>query len=141
MAVKSKHGAGGEYTPDWRPKVRSLSARRAPIPLELRIMLYYREQEQESPPEIAPPPAEPGPPVQAKPGWRTVHVREERVKKSKTKALPPPAAAPAPAPMAPQPQLPAWAQWKRVSLSSEYPAIDHCSDQLFVNTSESFTNA
>ena len=23
MAVKSKHGAGGEYSPDWRPKVRS----------------------------------------------------------------------------------------------------------------------
>lgn len=25
MAVKSKHGAGGEYTPDWKPPVRAIA--------------------------------------------------------------------------------------------------------------------
>ncbi|KAI0922842.1 hypothetical protein AcV5_009716 [Taiwanofungus camphoratus] len=95
MAVKSKHGAGGEYTPDWRPK-----------------------------PEEPPRPPSPGPPPPpssvlgdgpARPAWRTVHKRENR-QKAKAKALPPPDAPP-PALHAPPPNLPAWAQWKRQRLS------------------------
>ncbi|KAG6329724.1 hypothetical protein ID866_9365 [Astraeus odoratus] len=98
MAVKSKHGAGGEYSPDWRP------------------------QPQEPPPPPAPaatpPPIDDGPPVQARPAWRVVQktTRRERV----PKGLPAPAPAPTPAPVpqieAPKPvsnpNLPAWAQWR-----------------------------
>ncbi|KAI0786940.1 hypothetical protein C8Q75DRAFT_254313 [Abortiporus biennis] len=92
MAVKSKHGAGGEYTPDWMPK-------REPTP----------------PPASPPPPPPAIEDVQpARPAWRTVHKRPER--KHKPKALPapspaqPPAAIPPPPP--PQSNLPAWAQWR-----------------------------
>ncbi|KAL4253232.1 hypothetical protein ABKN59_004760 [Abortiporus biennis] len=93
MAVKSKHGAGGEYTPDWMPK-------REPTP----------------PPASPPPPPPAIEDVQpARPAWRTVHKRPER--KHKPKALPapspaqPPAAIPPPPPP-PQSNLPAWAQWR-----------------------------
>ncbi|KAI0922843.1 hypothetical protein AcW1_002603 [Taiwanofungus camphoratus] len=101
MAVKSKHGAGGEYTPDWRPK-----------------------------PEEPPRPPSPGPPPPpssvlgdgpARPAWRTVHKRENR-QKAKAKALPPPDAPP-PALHAPPPNLPAWAQWKPNPLLSPQPHI------------------
>ncbi|EIW51986.1 uncharacterized protein TRAVEDRAFT_32177 [Trametes versicolor FP-101664 SS1] len=100
MAVKSKHGAGGEYTPDWAPKH-----------------------------EEAPPPAIAAPPVDseiiddsmpARPAWRTVHKREERRQKPKAKAIaapPPPPAIAAPEPMT----LPAWAQWKPNPLLSPVP--------------------
>ncbi|KAH9851027.1 hypothetical protein C2E23DRAFT_733602 [Lenzites betulinus] len=101
MAVKSKHGAGGEFTPEWAPKH-----------------------------DDAPPPASPAPPpppeimddgMPARPAWRTVHKREERRHKSKAKAIqappPPPAAIAAPEPM----NLPAWAQWKPNPLLSPAP--------------------
>ncbi|TDL27828.1 hypothetical protein BD410DRAFT_893997 [Rickenella mellea] len=85
MAVKSKHGAGGEYNPDWKPQ--------GPPPEE---------------PPPPPPPEEALPP--AKPAWRTVNIRQERKERTaKSKgALPPPP----PPPPAPAPELPAWAQWK-----------------------------
>ncbi|KAH7101731.1 hypothetical protein BKA62DRAFT_702069 [Auriculariales sp. MPI-PUGE-AT-0066] len=92
MAVKAKHGLpGGEYAPPtWMLP--------APPPPE---------------PEHAPP-AELGPPVEAKPGWRTVHKKPER-RPREPKALPapppPPVAAPAPMPD-PGRGLPSWAQWR-----------------------------
>ncbi|KAH9931555.1 uncharacterized protein B0H18DRAFT_1083519 [Fomitopsis serialis] len=100
MSVKSKHGAGGEYTPDWQP------------PLE-------------QPP---PPPAVEAPPAPqsvagdgpARPAWRTVNVRQERRQKAKAKALPAPQI-PAPIPEPPTPNLPAWAQWKPNPLLSPQP--------------------
>ncbi|KAL0945749.1 hypothetical protein HGRIS_012039 [Hohenbuehelia grisea] len=90
MAVKSKHGAGGEYSPDWRPK---------PQP--------------DDPPALPAPPApeeEGAPPPPTRPAWRVVHKRPER----KIKAPPTPKAlpAPVPAPAEPRPNLPAWAQWR-----------------------------
>ncbi|KAI6166480.1 hypothetical protein EDD17DRAFT_1774463 [Pisolithus thermaeus] len=96
MAVKSKHGAGGEYSPDWRPKPQD------PMP---------------PPPAAAtPPPVDESAPVQARPAWRVVHkpTRRERA----PKGLPAPAPAPAPVPQieAPKPvsnsNVPAWAQWR-----------------------------
>lgn len=94
MAVKSKHGAGGEYSPDWRPKPQE------PMP---------------PPPAAAtPPPVDDGAPVQARPAWRVVHkpTRRERA----PKGLPAPAPAPVPQIEAPKPvsnpNVPAWAQWR-----------------------------
>jgi len=104
MSVKSKHGAGGEYTPDWKPRP-------------------------EDPSQAPPPPPSPGPPPApssvigdgpARPAWRTVHRREERRQKAKAKALP----APEPVqhhPEPPAPNLPAWAQWKPNPLLSPQP--------------------
>jgi len=90
MAVKSKHGAGGEYSPNWTPPT----------------------QEPPAPPPAAttPPLIDDGPPVQARPAWKVVHksTRRERVPKS----LPAPAPPPVPAIEAPKPNLPAWAQWR-----------------------------
>ncbi|THH08230.1 hypothetical protein EW145_g2842 [Phellinidium pouzarii] len=100
MAVKSKHGAGGEYTPDWRPPV--------------------------APEAIAPPPPPPavdeGALTPAKPAWRTVvkHDRRERTKHKAPAAPPQIAAAPAPAPT---PQMPAWAQWKPNPLLTPQPRM------------------
>ncbi|KIJ06847.1 hypothetical protein PAXINDRAFT_140400 [Paxillus involutus ATCC 200175] len=87
MAVKSKHGAGGEYSPDWRPQPQE-----PPPP----------------PPAITPPPIDDGPPMQARPAWKVVHksTRRERPPKSL------PAPAPVPAIEPPKPNLPAWAQWR-----------------------------
>ncbi|KAL5478487.1 hypothetical protein ACEPAI_2671 [Sanghuangporus weigelae] len=90
MAVKSKHGAGGEYTPDWMPK--------QPMPPGL--------------PEVAaPPPIEDAAREPAPPAWRTIVKHEPRRKKPKT---PQPQAITAGATpvVAPAPQLPSWAQWK-----------------------------
>ncbi|KAF9226970.1 hypothetical protein BS17DRAFT_776407 [Gyrodon lividus] len=87
MAVKSKHGAGGEYSPDWRPP----------------------PQEPPPPPTAAtPPPIDDGPPVQARPAWKVVHksTRRERAPKSL------PAPTPVPAIEPPKPNVPAWAQWR-----------------------------
>ncbi|KAG2006785.1 hypothetical protein CC2G_014531 [Coprinopsis cinerea AmutBmut pab1-1] len=92
MALKSKHGAGGEYSPDWRPKIEG-----PPPPME---------------DAVAPPP----PPaiedvVQARPGWRVVPKKTERRKK--ITAPPPAAPTPPPQPMyEPPPNVPAWAQWR-----------------------------
>ncbi|KAH7910330.1 hypothetical protein BJ138DRAFT_1173229 [Hygrophoropsis aurantiaca] len=89
MAVKSKHGAGGEYSPRWMPKPED------PPP----------------PPEEAPL-ADEAPAGPARPAWRVVHKTQRREKVRK--ALPAPAAAPAPMPAieAPRPNMPAWAQWR-----------------------------
>lgn len=105
MAVKAKHSAGGEYSPDWRPKY---------LPEELM-------------PPAGPPPGPPGPPAPpppgdgdevpdapARPGWRTVVKRPEPRARRKGKAAaaaatPPP---PPPAIEAPRPELPSWAQWR-----------------------------
>nr|GAT49306.1 predicted protein [Mycena chlorophos] len=54
MSLKSKHGEGGEYVPDWRPMPEAL-----PMP--------------------PPPPEEPGP---ARPAWRTVNKRQPRAIKA-----------------------------------------------------------
>ncbi|KAA1474583.1 hypothetical protein DENSPDRAFT_841187 [Dentipellis sp. KUC8613] len=92
MALKSKHGAGGEYSPDWRPK--------EPLP-------------DVSPPPPPPPEVMDGPPAPARPAWRTVNKRPERKHKSKTPATPapaPPAQLMPPEP--PKPDLPSWAQWR-----------------------------
>ncbi|KAF9462191.1 hypothetical protein BDZ94DRAFT_1261734 [Collybia nuda] len=91
MNLKSKHGAGGEYAPDWRPKIEG------------------------PPPEEPPPPPaiEDAPPPQARPGWRVIHKRPERRERPlKIQAAPTSAQAPAPAPEPPRPELPAWAQWR-----------------------------
>ncbi|KAI9569245.1 hypothetical protein HD554DRAFT_594549 [Boletus coccyginus] len=90
MAVKSKHGAGGEYSPNWTPP-----AQEPPAP----------------PPAPATPPLiDDGPPVQARPAWKVVHkpTRRERA----PKGLPAPTQAPVPAIEAPKQNVPAWAQWR-----------------------------
>ncbi|KAG9317909.1 hypothetical protein JVU11DRAFT_2140 [Chiua virens] len=91
MAVKSKHGAGGEYSPNWTPPP---------------------SQEPPAPPPMAttPPPIDDGP-VQARPAWKVVHksTRRERVPKSLPAPAPPP---PMPAIEASKPAMPAWAQWR-----------------------------
>ncbi|EPT03283.1 hypothetical protein FOMPIDRAFT_1159439 [Fomitopsis schrenkii] len=94
MSLKSKHGAGGEYTADWQPPLPNEPAPPPPV---------------EAPP---PPPESVAGDAPARPGWRTVNIRQERRQKAKAKALPPPQAA-APIPEPPTPNLPAWAQWKR----------------------------
>ncbi|GLB44454.1 hypothetical protein LshimejAT787_1700810 [Lyophyllum shimeji] len=101
MQMKSKHGAGGEYSPDWRPRI-------------------------EAPPPEAPPPAiedAPPPPGPAPSGWRVVHKRPERRERGEralTKA-PQAAAPPTPAPEPPRPDLPAWAQWRPNPLLAPTP--------------------
>jgi len=89
MALKSKHGAGGAYQPDWRPQPDDPPALPA-LP----------------PPEGGAPPPEP-----TRPAWRVVHKRPER----KLKAPPTPKALPAPLPVPlpeSRPSLPSWAQWR-----------------------------
>ncbi|KAH7887239.1 hypothetical protein F5I97DRAFT_802007 [Phlebopus sp. FC_14] len=94
MALKSKHGAGGEYSPDWRPQPQDPPPPPPPPP-----------------PVATPPPIDDGPPVQARPAWKVVHKSTRREKAPKS--LPPaPAPAPVPAIEAPKPNLPAWAQWR-----------------------------
>jgi len=99
MSVKSKHGAGGEFTPDWAPQHEA-----PPLP--------------ELPP---PPPAEDGPPQSAKPGWRTVHKRPERKRKQITAATPAPQPPPQLASPPVKPETPAWAQWRPDHLVSPIP--------------------
>lgn len=97
MSVKSKHGAGGEYTPEWQPNQLLKS---------------------EPPPEPAPePPQEDAPPGPARPAWRTVHKRPEKKRIAPAPAAPStPARAPVPPPPdSPRADLPAWAQWRRMS--------------------------
>lgn len=93
MALKSQHGPGGEFAPQWKPE-------------QPEALLT-------APPEPAPPAPEPteGPPP-AKSGWRTVEQPRKRERKSrKTIAAPPPDPAPAPA-LGPFDQKPSWASWK-----------------------------
>ena len=105
MSMKSKHGVGGEYSPECG---------------DINLMLLNSCQPfQELQPEDVSPPA-PAPPedegavVPAKPGWRTVHKRAERKEKALAKMAPPaPMPVPAPHPESPRPNLPAWAQWRR----------------------------
>ncbi|KAJ7758094.1 hypothetical protein DFH07DRAFT_868043 [Mycena maculata] len=86
MSVKSKHGAGGEYAPEWRPK----------------------------PEEEPPAPPEPTAPAPARPAWRVVNKRAERKEKALAKQRPPsPNSVPPLEP--PKPNVPAWAQWRRPS--------------------------
>ncbi|KAI0062511.1 hypothetical protein BV25DRAFT_1870279 [Artomyces pyxidatus] len=96
MAVKAKHSAGGEYSPDWRPK-------QLPLPLEAPL------------PEM-PPPEEHGPMEPARPAWRTVVKHQPPPPGGRRKgkaAAPPPPPPPAPAPLPdPRADLPAWAQWR-----------------------------
>ncbi|KAG6909541.1 hypothetical protein DXG01_016934 [Tephrocybe rancida] len=104
MQMKSKHGAGGEYSPDWRPAVQP-------------PLLEAPDQ---------PPALEGAPPPPARPAWRTVHARPERRDRSQralAKSMnPAPAAAPMVAPSpAPEPQIPAWAQWRPNPLLAPTP--------------------
>ncbi|KAF8632825.1 hypothetical protein AX15_001655 [Amanita polypyramis BW_CC] len=114
MAVKSKHGAGGEYSPDWRPS-------------NLKAV--------EGPPDPNPVPPPPPPaitaseePVQARPGWRVIHKRKPRAITAGPSAgggASVPAQVPAPVPVpSPQParqELPAWAQWRPNPLLAPAP--------------------
>ncbi|KAI5985383.1 hypothetical protein EDD15DRAFT_2390182 [Pisolithus albus] len=91
MAVKSKHGTGGEYiSPDWRPKPQEAM----PLPSTAAM----------------PSPVDDGAPVQVRPAWRPT--RRERA----PKGLLAPAPAPVPQIEAPRPvsnpNVPAWAQWR-----------------------------
>ncbi|KII91907.1 hypothetical protein PLICRDRAFT_38784 [Plicaturopsis crispa FD-325 SS-3] len=105
MSVKSKHGAGGEYTPDWAP---GPSAPPSAPPLD-------------APP---PPPGQDGPVEPARPAWRTVVKRPERRPRHST-----PAPAPVQQPQSPVPRIgfgqgggvPAWAQWQPNPLLSPGP--------------------
>ncbi|KAI0280373.1 hypothetical protein BGY98DRAFT_964089 [Russula aff. rugulosa BPL654] len=92
MAVKAKHSAGGEYSPDWRPKYLPEELMPPPGPPP-------------GPPGPPPPPADELPDAPARPGWRTV------VKPAAAAAAAPPPPPP-PAIEAPRPDLPSWAQWK-----------------------------
>ncbi|KAG0700931.1 hypothetical protein DFH29DRAFT_929341 [Suillus ampliporus] len=89
MAVKSKHGAGGEYSPDWRPPPQ--------------------DQPPPPPPPAASPPPDDSLTVPARPAWRVVHKPQKREKPA-PKSLPAPVPVPAIEP--PKPNLPAWAQWR-----------------------------
>ena len=62
MAVKSKFGGGGEFNPEWMPKVRPptpfLSSRSPTPPFPLAGRLPARRvQHEEPPPPASPPPA------------------------------------------------------------------------------------
>ncbi|OBZ76447.1 hypothetical protein A0H81_03103 [Grifola frondosa] len=91
MSVKSKHGAGGEYMPDWAPK-----------------------------PDQAPDPPSPGPPppqgVADDAGLFALHGALVKAAKANPPALLPPP--PVPEPM---PNLPAWAQWRPNPMLSPTP--------------------
>ncbi|GLB39491.1 hypothetical protein LshimejAT787_0700010 [Lyophyllum shimeji] len=104
MNLKSKHGAGGEYQSDWRPKIE------APPP-------------EEAPPaiEAPPPPSTPAPS-----GWRVIHKRPERRDRGEralTKVPPQTPASPGPVPEPPRPELPAWAQWRPNPLLAPTPVL------------------
>ena len=63
------------------------------------------------PPPPAPPAVEDAPPPgPARPAWRTVHKRKEKVKQI---TAAPSSPAPAPPLEAPKPGIPAWSQWRR----------------------------
>ncbi|KAF8636300.1 hypothetical protein AX17_003641 [Amanita inopinata Kibby_2008] len=101
LSVKSKHGAGGEYSPDWRPKAI------------------------EAPPEPPAQPASASPPeeaIQARPGWRIIHKRKPKaITAAPQSATPTAAPVAAPIPEAPRHELPAWAQWRPNPLLAPTP--------------------
>ncbi|SJL13001.1 uncharacterized protein ARMOST_16436 [Armillaria ostoyae] len=107
MSVKSKHGAGGEYSPEWQPPQEPPGFGAPP------------------PPPPPPPPMDEGPPAPARPAWRTVHKRAERKEKAIAKlmpsAVPTPSAVPPLEP--PRPNIPAWAQWRPNALLSPAPVM------------------
>lgn len=113
MAVKSKHGAGGEYAPDWKPKAVN---RHAEIISFLADGLV--QVEQPPAPEALPPPEDAASAGPAKPAWRTVN-KKAIAHKKEPKSLPAPA--PAPPPMPEVKQMPAWATWKRTLLTPYSP--------------------
>ncbi|KAJ7022721.1 hypothetical protein C8F04DRAFT_1213484 [Mycena alexandri] len=84
MSVKSKHGAGGEYSPEWRPK-------------------------EEEPPAPAPEAPAPG---TTRPAWRVVNKRAERRERALAKTQRPPSPNSVPPLEPPKPNVPAWAQWR-----------------------------
>jgi len=99
MAVKSKHG--GDFAPEWRPKI-------------------------EAPPVEAPPPPPPAiedEPSQARPGWRVVQKRPERraIKGKQPAPAPPPVPVPPQIAEPPRQELPAWAQWRPNPLLAPTP--------------------
>ena len=106
MALKSKHGAGGEYSPDWRPRLEGPPPGMLPMPM---------------PEEMPPPPQAIEDIPQARPGWRVVPKKVERRKKITA----PPPSAPSPAPPQPMyeppPNVPAWAQWRPNPLLAPTP--------------------
>ncbi|GBE89850.1 hypothetical protein BKA93DRAFT_624543 [Sparassis latifolia] len=101
MSSRSKQGAGGEYTPDWRPKGAAEPPQPTPAP--------------------PPPPESATGDAPTRPAWRTVNKREELRQKAKAKVLPAPEAVRASEP--PAPNLPAWAQWKPNPLLSPEPRL------------------
>ncbi|KAF8876841.1 hypothetical protein BD779DRAFT_1559337 [Infundibulicybe gibba] len=101
MSVKSKHGAGGEYSAEWRPPVNEAPSQELMAP--------------------APPPPEDAP-APARPGWRTIHKRPEKKERGSKRAPPTPASPPpAPLPEPPRPGMPAWAQWRPNPLLAPTP--------------------
>ncbi|KAF8736292.1 hypothetical protein AX14_000548 [Amanita brunnescens Koide BX004] len=105
MAVKSKHGAGGEYSPDWRPS--NLKAVEAP-------------PDAVAPPAPAPPPS-PDEPIQARPGWRVIHKRKTKAITAGPAPTPPPAPAAVASPPPARQEIPAWAQWRPNPLLAPTP--------------------
>ncbi|KAI4527632.1 hypothetical protein EV122DRAFT_276024 [Schizophyllum commune] len=97
MSVKSKFGGSNDFSPDWRPSSAE------PLP-----------------PPPAPPAVEDAPPPgPARPAWRTVHKRKEKVKQI---TAAPSSPAPAPPLEAPKPGIPAWSQWRPNPLYNPEPA-------------------
>jgi len=98
MSVKSKHGAGGEYAPHWKPP---LDEPKEPGP---------PEEEGEKVPDVPP----------AKPAWRVVQKRPERKPRAKKGQGPPPPGGMPPTPggakgappSPPEKSAPAWATWR-----------------------------
>ncbi|KAF8509661.1 hypothetical protein BU17DRAFT_77819 [Hysterangium stoloniferum] len=71
MAVKSKHGAGGEYAPDWKPKEPAAPEPAKPAwrAVNKRTIALKRENPKALPPQPAPPPPPESKP--APPAWNT----------------------------------------------------------------------
>lgn len=105
MSVKSKHGAGGEYSPEWRPKPDAPPIEGAP----------------------APPAIEDAPTGPARPGWRTVPKRPARKEKALIAKESP---SPVPPIEAPRPNVPAWAQWRPNPLLAPAPVVATSSTPL-----------
>src|ERR1700761_7140631 len=81
------------------------------------VTLHLLSQHEEEPP--APPP-EPPAPAAARPGWRVVNKRAERKERALGKAQRPPSPGSVPPLEPPKPNVPAWAQWRRASISVEF---------------------
>jgi len=114
MSVKSKHGAGGEYAPHWKP----------PMPPEAK---------DEPPPEEA---GEKEDVPAAKPAWRVVSKRsgptprERKAAKAAMAAAAPPTPGPAKgldaakgAPLPPEKNIPTWATWRPNPLVAPTPRM------------------